>query len=106
MGVGGRGEASPHKFVVRVPQSTETKRKSVDVHDDSEKSLSKLSESPERTSALSDDFSQSQSFSSGSFSSSSRKRSYKDNPSYDPKWKKKYPWMDYYSRGTYVLHSL
>ena len=59
-----------------------------------------LSEPPEKKGALAclADFStQSSSHSSGSSSSSSRWRPYKDNLSYDPKWKSKYSWMDYNS---------
>lgn len=84
--------------MTRLP-SAATKRTSADIHDDSSESSSDqdLSEPPEKTTALSDFSVQSSSHSSGSSSSSTRMRSYKDNLSYDPKWKTKYPWMDYNS---------
>lgn len=74
-----------------------TKRTSANIHNESSESSSdpELSEPPDKTIALSDSFTLSSSHSSGSSSSSSKMRSYKDNLSYDPKWKMKYPWMDY-----------
>ena len=85
------------KYMIRIPAS---KRKKID---DSEESSSESDlglELPEKTPALSDSSSAQSSGLSGSFSAGSRRmRSYKDNLSYDSKWKKKYPWMDYYSGG-------
>ena len=85
------------KCVTKLP-STATKSRSEDIHCDSSESSSdlELSEPPEKTTALSD-FSAQSSSQSYSSSSSCKMRSYKDNLSYDPKWKTKYPWMDYNS---------
>ena len=82
-----------------------TKRTSADIHNESSESSSdpELSESPEKAIALSDSFTQSSSRGSGSSSSSSKMRSYKDNLSYDPKWKIKYPWMDYNSASNGIV---
>ena len=80
--------------------SAATKRASTDIRDDSSESSSDLESTkpPEKMSALSDiSAGPSSSHSSGSSSSSSRIRSYKDNLSYDPKWKTKYSWMEYCS---------
>ena len=44
--------------------------------------------------------------SDNSSSSSCKMRSYKDNLSYDPKWKRQYPWMDYNSSAKGMVCSV
>ena len=85
--------------MIRLPRSKATKRKSADIDVESEESSSDVdfSEPPKKTPALCR--SSSHFDSTGSSSSSSRLKYYKSNLSYDPRWKTKYPWMDYSSGG-------
>ena len=84
------------RYITRLPSKRENASK---VHDESSESSSSdldLHKPPEKTSAIAD-YPETGTSHSSSSSSSSRMRSYKDSLSYDPKWKKKYPWMDYNS---------
>lgn len=92
------------KYIVRLSQPVATKRKSTDVRDNSKEPVSdpELEEPPDKIRTLNSDDSvsdQSSTISSHSSSSSSKMWSYKHNLSYDPRWKTKYPWMEFCSGG-------
>ena len=56
---------------------------------------SDLEEPASKTIALQSEPNQADSSSSTNTSSTCKMRSYKDNLSYDPKWKRRYPWVEY-----------
>ena len=65
-----------------------------------------LEEPAGKTIALQSEPSQADSSSSTDISRSLKMQSYKDNLSYDPKWKRQYPWVEYNSSSKGMVYSV